>query len=50
MDDATRRATLKRDKTGILRSFLTAGFWEMLGTYLKNAAAAAYRGQFSDRE
>lgn len=44
MDDATRRATLKRDKTGLLKSFLAAGFWEMFGDYLKNAAAATYRG------
>lgn len=44
MDDATRRTTLKRDKTGLLKSFLTANFWETFGRYLKNAAAATYRG------
>lgn len=43
MQPATRNATFKRDKSGLLSSFLTAGFWESLGRYLKNAAAATYR-------
>ena len=45
MTPVTRNATLKQDKTKILKMFLTAGFWESLGRYLKNAAAAVYRGE-----
>ena len=45
MTPVTRNATLKQDKTRILKMFLTAGFWESLGRYLKNAAAAVYRGE-----
>lgn len=41
--DGIREATLKRDKTRLLKSMLTASFWESLGSYLKDAAAATHR-------
>jgi len=50
MDNTTREATLKRDKSGILKQMLTSSFWDGLGTYLKDAAAATYRDCRADNQ